>query len=387
MATKKEAPAARAAGISASWQTWQDATKRAVFTGGRRIHLPILAGALIERSAHGVSMRATDLEVTTETHMVDAQLEGGPLCINARLLLSALRGVRGTVSASAARCEKITVIPHAYGSATVYGFGRELKLGEDAILPVEDFPAAPNVPTENLLATFAPGELPQAFHFARTAAGVDDTLPMLTGVRLESDGERVIFAATNRYQLAVLELPMADLATFEALVPGAYEPLLKEMKGRVDVFGDRKEVDGRLVFNCEHVTVTTRLLDATFPAYRSLLPNLAECQTWIAERQALIGDVTAAMTVIDGNQPVRVELAPGKVQVQGSQIRVATSGAKDEGSWTTAFNPQFLLDSLKAFSGPSITLHGTKATKPMALRGQLGTHLATIVMMPVRLPD
>ena len=38
------------------------------------------------------------------------------------------------------------------------------------------------------------------------AAGRDDTLPMLTGIRLEIDGARLTLAATDRFRLAVREL-------------------------------------------------------------------------------------------------------------------------------------------------------------------------------------
>ena len=38
------------------------------------------------------------------------------------------------------------------------------------------------------------------------AAGRDDTLPVLTGVRLEIEGEKITMAATDRYRLAVREL-------------------------------------------------------------------------------------------------------------------------------------------------------------------------------------
>ena len=39
------------------------------------------------------------------------------------------------------------------------------------------------------------------------AASRDDTLPMLTGVNIEVDGETMTLAATDRYRLAVRELP------------------------------------------------------------------------------------------------------------------------------------------------------------------------------------
>ena len=55
------------------------------------------------------------------------------------------------------------------------------------------------------------------------AAGKDDTLPMLTGVRMEIDGERVTLAATDRYRLAVRELiwtpANAAAADAQVLVP------------------------------------------------------------------------------------------------------------------------------------------------------------------------
>ena len=38
------------------------------------------------------------------------------------------------------------------------------------------------------------------------AAGRDDTLPMLTGIRVEIDGRRLTLAATDRFRLAVREL-------------------------------------------------------------------------------------------------------------------------------------------------------------------------------------
>ena len=38
------------------------------------------------------------------------------------------------------------------------------------------------------------------------AVGRDDTLPVLTGIRVEFEGDRLVLAATDRYRLAVREL-------------------------------------------------------------------------------------------------------------------------------------------------------------------------------------
>ena len=54
------------------------------------------------------------------------------------------------------------------------------------------------------------------------AAGRDDTLPVLTGIRIEIDGDQLTLAATDRYRLAVRELtwaPEQSGLTAVALVP------------------------------------------------------------------------------------------------------------------------------------------------------------------------
>ena len=71
-------------------------------------------------------------------------------------------------------------------------------------MPVEDYPQLPDHAA-------ARRELPvdvfsEAVAQVAVAAGHDDTLPMLTGIRLEIEGRKVILAATDRFRLAVREL-------------------------------------------------------------------------------------------------------------------------------------------------------------------------------------
>ena len=71
-------------------------------------------------------------------------------------------------------------------------------------LPVEDYPTLPEMPT--LTGTLPGARLAAAVAQVAVAAGRDDTLPVLTGIRIEIDGDTVTLAATDRYRLAVREL-------------------------------------------------------------------------------------------------------------------------------------------------------------------------------------
>ena len=72
-------------------------------------------------------------------------------------------------------------------------------------LPVEDYPALPAMPTT--AGSLESDVFAAAVAQVALAAGRDDTLPVLTGVRVEIEGDELTLAATDRYRLAVRTLP------------------------------------------------------------------------------------------------------------------------------------------------------------------------------------
>ena len=88
-------------------------------------------------------------------------------------------------------------------------------------MPVEDYPTLPTMPTT--AGTVDSAAFATAVAQVAIAAGRDDTLPMLTGVRLEIDGDQLTLAATDRYRLAVRELTwnpeQPELSDAQVLVP------------------------------------------------------------------------------------------------------------------------------------------------------------------------
>jgi DNA polymerase-3 subunit beta len=141
---------------------------------------------------------------------------------------------------------------------------------------------------------------------------------------------------------------------------------------------------------------TTRLLDAQFPPYRTLLPT-----EWSATAEVPVAPFVEAIKrvalVAERGTPVRLEFAEGGVGL--------TAGGEDEGRaeealevayegepMTTAFNPSFLLDGLGALPAPTARFMFTSPNKPVVLRpvstgdaGKLDGDY-TYLIMPVRLP-
>ncbi len=377
----------------------RDAMAEAVAWAARSLStrptVPVLAGLLLTVSGDSLSVSGFDLEASTEVDLDVAGAEPGQALVSGRLLADISKALP----------------PHPVDVA-VDGSRLSISCGASRFtlpcMPVEDYPKLPSMPST--AGTVAAAEFATAVGQVAVAAGRDDTLPMLTGVRLEIDGPKLTLAATDRYRLAVRELtwnpqnPSADAA--QVLVPArtlneaaksfahsdTLTIALSSAAAGEGIIGFTGTTDGR------SSRTTTRLLDATFPPYRSLLPS-----EWASSAEVAIAPFTDAVKrvalVADRNAPIRLEFADGSVAL--------SAGAEDEGraeeqlevgyegeSITTAFNPLFLLDGLTALGGSTARMLFTSANKPVVLRPTQsdGDHASadggdyTYLIMPVRLP-
>ena len=136
--------------------------------------------------------------------------------------------------------------------------------------------------------SIAAEELASAVAQVAVAAGRDDTLPMLTGIRMEIDGPRLTLAATDRFRLAVRELTWQPEDTEQSTAVLIPARTLAEV-AKTLVSAGRVELalsagDGMLGVTGAGRRATTRLLDAEFPRFRQLIP--AEHTSAVAPRAA-----------------------------------------------------------------------------------------------------
>jgi DNA polymerase-3 subunit beta len=264
-------------------------------------------------------------------------------------------------------------------------------------LPVEDYPTLPDMPTRS--GSVAADVLAGAVSQVAVAAGRDDTLPILTGIRIEIEGEKVTLAATDRYRLAVREFswkPEQEGISLQALVPAkTLSDTAKSLSGEVEFALSTGNAGAGLVGLAGNGRRTTsRLLEGDFPKYRSLLPSeYSSCAT--VETARLVEAVRRVSLVADRNTPVRLTFSAGEVVLEaGSGDEASASEALEAGlegsDIAIAFNPGYLLDGLNALDDPQVRLSFTTSTKPAVITGGSGqedprTAEYRHLLMPVRL--
>ncbi len=370
-----------------------DAVAWAARSLASRPTLPVLAGLLLHVEGEQLSVSGFDLEASTEVDLDVSAGAPGTALVSGRLLADITRALP----------------PHPV-DVTVDGSRLSISCGAARfslpMMPVDDYPRLPSMPTT--AGTVNGAEFAAAVAQVAVAAGRDDTLPMLTGVRLEIAGEKLTLAATDRYRLAVRELGWRpddpNAADAQVLVPArtladAAKSLSQAESLTVALSrGTESSGSGIIGFsgttNGRNSRTTTRLLDATFPPYRSLLPS-----EWASNAEIAVAPLVEAVKrvalVTDRHAPVRMEFGDGSVTLTAGgddsglaeeQLEVAYEGEPI----ATAFNPQFLLDGLGALSSGTARMLFTSPTKPVVLRpeaaGSSDGAEYTYLIMPVRLP-
>src|SRR6188768_1944669 len=249
-------------------------------------------------------------------------------------------------------------------------------------MPVSDYPTLPEMPSAT--GTVSSADFAHAVSQAVTAAGRDDMLPVLTGVRIEIDGSTMSLLATDRFRLSHRELtwnPGTPDASAAALVPArVLGDTAKSLTagGEVTIaLAATGTGEGIIGFEGDapggRRRTTTRLLDGEFPKVRSLFPH--EHQTVAkVDKAALIESVKRVSLVAERNTAVQLAFSDGVLtldagsgdEAQASESIQATINGEDI---TTGFNPQFLLDGLGAIDQPVVELAFTQASKPVVISG------------------
>ncbi|MDX6264820.1 MAG: polymerase subunit beta, partial [Kribbellaceae bacterium] len=157
-----------------------------------RPSVPILAGLLMEASEGQLTLSGFDYETSHRVTLPAQVADPGRCLVSGRLVADIVKS-----------------LPHQAIDFSVDGAKVLLVCGTARFtlqtLPVDEYPELPPQPP-------ASGEIrsdvfAQAVSQVAGSASRDDTMPVFTGVRMEIEGPTITLLATDRYRLAIRELP------------------------------------------------------------------------------------------------------------------------------------------------------------------------------------
>jgi DNA polymerase III subunit beta len=349
--------------------------------------VPVLAGIRLQAAAD-LTLSSFDYDVSAQARVpVEAEEEGEAL-VSGRLLAEITRS-----------------LPARPVEITTDGARATLTCGSATFtlltMPTEDYPSLPEMPPP--AGSIGSDAFASAVSQSATAAGRDDTLPALTGVRIEIAGETLTLVSTDRYRLAVRELrwtparpdlsaavlvPARALAdTARALTAGAEVSIALALPGE-----DGGAGEGMIGFEGGGRRTTTRLLGGDFPRYESLLPKQVNAVAELATTP-FAEAVKRVALVAERNTAVRLSFSAGQLVLEAgtgdeAQAEEIIDASFEGDDIQIAFNPQYLLDGLTALDSDVARISFTESGKPALITGKPATDEQPdfrYLLMPIRL--
>ena len=317
--------------------------------------LPVLSGLLLQAAADGLTLSCFDYEVSARISIDADVAEPGTVLVPGRLLAEITRSLPGhPVEIDDKDDVTLTCGPASFSLVT---------------LPVGEYPRLPELP--RLVGTVDGGVFATAIGQVTPAASRDDTLPVITGVNVEIQGDTITLVATDRYRLAIRELSwnparpgtgstllvpakmLSDAARMMA--PGV--PVRIMTRGTDGAATTRSTAgsgtsDAMIGFESGGRRLTTRLIAGEYIKYSSKFP--ADFGSYGDMPAAALAEAVRRVALVaERGSSVRLSFEPGRVTIEAGtkgQARAReTVAAEFSGNETAiAFSPQYLLDGLAA---------------------------------------
>ncbi len=353
---------------------------RAVAT---RTTLPITQNVLLSTDQGRLKLSATNLEVAIST-WIGAQIEEeGSITIPARLL---------TEFVNSLPAERIDID----SIASPLGLSLKCARFEASIngTVADDFPPIPSVES-GVVGTIEAEALREAISHVVFAAATEESRPVLTGVKVEMNGDDFTFAAADGFRLAVFKGKLAQPAPDEVgfIIPArALTEVNRLSAGQSELIEFTiTPSKSQALFRLENVELVSQLVQGTFPNYSQLIPEEHQTRVVVDQANFLRATKTAAIFARDGSGIIRLQVGgdngEAKLQISSRAEEVGENqGEIDvkvdavEGDSKIAFNAKYLSEVLDVLGQGEVALEMTSPSSPGVLRPQGRDDYVHVVM-------
>lgn len=228
----------------------------------------------------------------------------------------------------------------------------------------------------------------------RFAISTEETRYYLNGIYLHAasaNGVKVLRAvATDGHRLARVQMPLPDGA---AEMPGVIVPrkAVNEIRKLIDEAGDSIEIslsDNKIRFSFDHVMLSSKLIDGTFPDYERVIPKNND--KLVELDPALFVRAVDRVSTISSEKSRAVKLTLGGKTLTLSANSPDSGSASEEievsfnaGPMEIGFNSAYLMDVARQIEGEGCRMALSDPASPTIIQDTSDAS-SLYVLMPMR---
>ena len=350
----------------------------------KRNTIPILANVMLEAKDVRLTLTATDMEIAIVEEVPATSVANGRCTAPAATLYEIVRKLP-----EGAEIE-LTLTPAGQLALRAGKYATSLN-----ILPVEDFPQ------------MTAGSLPHEFHLpshtlrglidrTRFAISQEETRYYLNGIYLhaaDADGARMLRAvATDGHRLARVQ---EDLPEGAGKIPGVIVPrkTVNELRKLIDEVSGDVAIglsETRIQFRAAGLTLTSKLIDGTFPDYERVIPRDNDKVLRVGRKD--FSDAVGRVSAISAERqrPVKLTLSKDLLKISATSPEQGTAEEELDGDRVTyastpleiGFQARYLNDITEQIKG-QVEFRFSDGSAPTVVQ-DASDATALYVLMPMR---
>jgi DNA polymerase-3 subunit beta len=344
----------------------------------RKNSIPILSNVLVEARGGEVRISATDLDVSLRCGCAAQVKKEGSITLGAKKLYEIVRSLPESDV-------HLTVLPDSWATVEC-----ERVVFKMAGLPREDFPSLPE--GKSTKGIEIPADALRAL-ISRTAFAItaEDARYYLSGALLLLERESASMVATDGHRLAFAQRKVALKVAepMRVLVPRkAISEIARLLETEESL--TLQAVESHLVFTVGGRTLTSKVVDAQFPAFEKVIAAAGDKTVNLGRDPLLSAIRRVSLLSSERSRAVKLSLGPGKLELTASspdlgEARESLSVDYGGEAVEIGFNAQYLVEFLGVAGGDQVALSLKDAETQGLLRpiGQDETDYRYIVM-PMR---
>ncbi|HQV95286.1 MAG TPA: DNA polymerase III subunit beta [Anaerolineales bacterium] len=266
-------------------------------------------------------------------------------------------------------------------------------------IDAQEFPPLPTPDLEGAVQING-GDFREMIHQVVFAASSDEARPVLMGVLIQVDKDKLTMAAADGFRLSVRKavLSTPSPAPVSAIVPAQ---ALKELArvasdGEEPIYMVLPKGRGQVVFRVKDVEVVSQLIDGTFPDYQQIIPRSYKSRTLVSTSSLLKACKQAEIFAREGSNVARFNIKSAQSDMQPSEVEISATSEEtgknetiveatvDGGGLLIAFNVKFLREALEVIRTPNVALETSAPNAPGVVK-PVGDDQFLHVIMPMHL--
>jgi len=349
----------------------------------RRTTIPILSNVLLSATTDTLSFKATDLEREVIEAAPASVQTPGTVTVPAHILHDIARKLSDGAQIEMARDAEKERLSISAGQSR---FSLQT-------LPAADFP---DLAIGELPHTFelASGELRRLIDKTRFAISTEETRYYLNGIYLHTaqtnDTPMLRAVATDGHRLAQVELPLPEGANG---MPGVIVPrkTVHELHRLIEASGGAVTVgisDAKVRFEIGTVTITSKLIDGTFPDYARVIPQANDKELSVSNAEFMSAVDRVSTIASERGRAVKLNISPEKLILsvnnpEGGSATEELAVGYSADPLEIGFNARYLLDIAGQLEGEEARFLLADPGSPTMVR-DTSDETALYVLMPMR---